>query len=174
MLTLNLAIECSLSAELSDVEALPNVHEQSHDYASTLQLQINYPANLLSVVSESDCSPGADWPANSLTFVCNARGSSSSVLMNSILQPPFSSQQGTNISVARITFLAANSGSGALSVQILGMAQQSGAAVSNVSAVAAAGTVSSCLMLLRMLWWNGINTAQMLSDCTALANSLLC
>ena len=133
--------------------ALSKMHEYQRVHASALQLLINYPPNLLSVASESDCSPGADWPATSLTFVCNARGSSSSVLMNSILQPPFSSQQGTNISVARITFLAANSGSGALTVQILGMAQQSGAAVSAVSAVAAAGTVRSCLRLLCTFWW---------------------
>ncbi|KAL3148640.1 hypothetical protein ABBQ38_014063 [Trebouxia sp. C0009 RCD-2024] len=106
------------------------------------ELRVNYPSSILTVASESDCSPGADWPANSLTFVCNARGSSSSVLMNSILQPPYSSQQGPNISVASIIFTAVAAGSGALSVDILGMAQQSGVGVSAPTpAVAAAGNV---------------------------------
>ena len=114
-----------------------------------MQLQLNYPSNLLSIASESDCAPGSDWPANSLTFVCNARGNANSVLMNSILQPPFASQQGTNISVANVTFLA-NSVStvttGAISVDILGMAQTAGGStVSNVAAIAAAGIVSCWL-----------------------------
>ena len=64
--------------------------------------------------------------------------------MNSILQPPYSSQLGANVSVANVTFTAIAAGSGALTVDILGMAQLSGAAVSaTTAAVAAAGTVSS-------------------------------
>jgi len=62
--------------------------------------------------------------------------------MNSILQPAFTSQQGGNISVASITFTAIAAGTGSLSVDILGMAQQGGGSVSGVSAVAAAGTVN--------------------------------
>ncbi len=107
-----------------------------------MQLRVNYPSAILSVASESDCSPGADWPATSLTFVCNARGNSTSVLMNSILQPPYNSQLGANISVANVTFTAVAAGTGALSVDILGMAQEDGTDVSSVAAVAAAGTVS--------------------------------
>ncbi|DBA74582.1 TPA: hypothetical protein ACH3X2_009454 [Trebouxia sp. C0005] len=106
------------------------------------ELRVNYPSAILSVTSESDCTAGADWPATSLTFVCNARGNSTSVLMNSILQPAFSSQQGGNISVASITFAAVAAGTGSLSVDILGMAQQGGGSVSGVSAVAAAGTIT--------------------------------
>lgn len=114
-----------------------------------MQLRVNYPSNILTVASESDCSPGSDWPANSLTFVCNARGTSDSVLMNSILQPPYRSQQGANISIASITFTAVSEGSGGLSVDILGMAQQNGAAVSvSTPAVAAAGNVSLCVVLV--------------------------
>ena len=111
--------------------------------ASAVQLRVNYPADLLSVLSESACFAGADWPADSLSFVCNARGSSSSVLMNSILQPPYSSQQGANISIASVTFTADKgvTGSRPLTIDILGMAQQSGRSVSAVSALAAAGTV---------------------------------
>lgn len=67
--------------------------------------------------------------------------------MNSILQPPYSSQQGRNISVASIIFTAVAAGSGALSVDILGMAQQSGVGVSALTpAVAAAGNVSLCIL----------------------------
>ncbi|KAL0035306.1 hypothetical protein WJX77_000193 [Trebouxia sp. C0004] len=109
------------------------------------ELRVNYPSVILSVASESDCRAGADWPATSLTFVCNARGNASSVLMNSILQPAFSSQQGGNISMASITFTAIAAGTGSLSVDILGMAQQGGASVSGVSAVAAAGTITVSL-----------------------------
>ena len=112
------------------------------DCTSALQLRVNYPSAILSVASESDCTAGTDWPATSLTFVCNARGNATSVLMNSILQPAFTSQQGGNISVASITFTAIAAGTGTLSVDILGMAQQEGGSVSGVSAVAAAGTVS--------------------------------
>ena len=112
------------------------------DCTSVLQLRVNYPSAILSVASESDCTAGADWPATSLTFVCNARGNATSVLMNSILQPAFTSQQGGNISVASITFTAIAAGTGSLSVDILGMGQQGGGSVSGVSAVAAAGTVS--------------------------------
>lgn len=115
--------------------------------ATVMQLRVNYPSSILTVASESDCSPGVDWPANSLNYVCNARGSTSSVLMNSILQPPYRSQQGTNISIARVTFTAVVAGSGALTVDILGLAQQNGVAVSvSTPAVAAAGNVSLCLL----------------------------
>ncbi|DBB14474.1 TPA: hypothetical protein ACH3X3_004761 [Trebouxia sp. C0006] len=109
------------------------------------ELRVNYPSAILSVASESDCTAGADWPATSLTFVCNARGNATSVLMNSILQPAFASQQGGNISVASITFTAIAAGTGSLSVDILGMAQQGGGSVSGVSAVAAAGTITVSL-----------------------------
>lgn len=123
-----------------------SVHK-THKSATVVQLRVNYPSNILTVASESDCSPGTDWPANSLTFVCNARGSPSSVLMNSILQPPYRSQQGPNITVASVIFTAVDAGSGALSVDILGMAQQSGVGVSAVTpAVAAAGNVRFCVL----------------------------
>lgn len=62
--------------------------------------------------------------------------------MNSILQPPDSSQQGANISVASVTFAAIAAGTGALTVDILGMAQEDGTSVSGAAAVAAAATVS--------------------------------
>lgn len=111
-----------------------------------MQLRVNYPSTILTVASESDCSTGTDWPANSLTFVCNARGSPDSVLMNSILQPPYRSQQGANVSIASVTFTAVSDGSGALTVDILGMAQQDGTTVSiSTPAVAAAGNVSLCV-----------------------------
>ena len=113
---------------------------------AVMQLRVNYPSSILTVASEANCSPGADWPANSLTFVCNARGSSDSVLMNSILQPPRTSQQGGNISIASVTFTAVSDGSGALTVDIVGMAQQDGTTVAvSTPAVAAAGNVSLCL-----------------------------
>lgn len=66
--------------------------------------------------------------------------------MNSILQPPDTSQQGANISVASVTFTAIAAGSGALTVDILGMAQEDGTSVSGAAAVAAAGTVSTLVM----------------------------
>ena len=112
-----------------------------------LQLRLNYPSNLLSIASESSCQTGADWPASSLTFVCNARGSANSVLFNSILQPPFASQLGSAVRVATITFKATAVGSGALTVDILGLAQYGGASRQSVSAVASAGTVSCKLQL---------------------------
>ena len=128
------------------------VHAHTNKSDAVVQLRVNYPSNILTVASESDCLPGADWPASSLTFVCNARGSSDSVLMNSILQPPYRSQQGSNISIASVTFKAVSDGSGALTVDILGMAQQDGTTVSvSTPAVAAAGNVSPPCMPLP-LW----------------------
>lgn len=110
-----------------------------------LQLRLNYPPGLLSIASESSCQTGADWPASSLTFVCNARGNASSVFFNSILRPPFASQLGSAVRVATIQFQATAVGTGTLSVDILGLAQYGGNSVSGTSAVAAAGTVSSDL-----------------------------
>lgn len=108
-----------------------------------MQLRLNYPSSLLSIASESSCQTGADWPASSLTFVCNARGNANSVFFNSILQPPFASQRGSAVRVATIQFTAVAAGTGALSVDILGLAQYGGRNSSGTTAVAAA-TVVSC------------------------------
>ena len=109
-----------------------------------LQLRLNYDSAALSVASESSCQSGADWPASSLTFVCNARGSASSVFFNSILRPPFASQQGGAVRVATITFTARRAQMGAVfSVDILGLAQNNGNLKSSSPAVAAAGSVGS-------------------------------
>ena len=131
----------------ADRHVLQSCSNQLLDCGSAVQLRLNYPPSVLSIASESNCAPGSDWPANSLTFVCNARGNATSVLMNSILQPPFASQQGTNVSVANVTFtvIGAAGSSGAISVDILGMAQQNGNSTSGVAAVAASGTVRCCL-----------------------------
>lgn len=124
----------------------PGACLENHDLL--LQLRLNYPSNLLSIASESSCQTGADWPASSLTFVCNARGSANSILFNSILRPPFASQLGSGVRVATITFTATAVGSGSLTVDILGLAQYGGATKQATSALAAAGMVSCKLRVM--------------------------
>ena len=73
------------------------------DCCGSLQVQVNFDSSLLAVPSQSSCTLGTDWQS---AFVCNAKGSNSSVFFNSVDQSVNSAKQGTAVSIATITFQA--------------------------------------------------------------------
>lgn len=73
------------------------------DCCGPLQVQVTFDSSLLAVPSQSSCSLGTDWQS---AFVCNAKGSNSSVFFNSVDQSVNSAKQGTAVSIATITFQA--------------------------------------------------------------------